>query len=100
VTYTRRRCTGGSVAVGISGDSSLFGRTPQTIVARAGGRVVGRLRIDPGQPRTVLRAPLLPRDGVCRVVYSVTPTAVPDDVLGNGDRRELGAHFDGWTFGG
>ena len=99
VTYTRRRCRGGRVAVGISSDPSLFRRT-QTVVARSGGREVARLRLAPGRPRTVLRVPLEPRDGVCRVVFAVTPTAVPDDVLGNGDRRVLGAHFDGFAYGG
>jgi hypothetical protein len=99
VTYTRRRCDGGRLAVGISSDPSLFDR-PQTVVARAGGRGVGRLRLTPGQPRTVFRVPLEPQDGVCRVVYSVSPTAVPADVLGNGDERVLGAHFDGFAYGG
>jgi hypothetical protein len=38
--------------------------------------------------------PLRPRNGVCRVVYTVTPTAVPALVLkGSSDSRELGAHF-------
>jgi hypothetical protein len=99
VTYTRRRCDGGRLAVGISSDPSLFDR-PQTVVARSGGREVGRLRLTPGQPRTVFRVPLEPQDGVCRVVYSVTPTAVPADVLGNADERVLGAHFDGFAYGG
>jgi hypothetical protein len=99
VVYERRSCRGGHVAVGLSSDPSLF-TAPQTVVARAGGREVGRLTLRPGQPRTVLRVPLVPVGGACRVVYEVTPTAVPDDVLGNGDERVLGAHFDGFAYGG
>jgi hypothetical protein len=48
----------------------------------------------------VLRVPLEPRDGVCRVDFTVTPTAVPAQVLGGGDERVLGAHFDGFQYGG
>jgi hypothetical protein len=43
---------------------------------------------DPSQSAH-LTAPLKPRNGVCRVVFTVTPTAVP----GGGDKRVLGAHF-------
>jgi hypothetical protein len=93
VTYTRRRCRPGRVAVGVWSDPSLFTR-PQVVTATENGRVVGRLRLWPDAPRTVFRVPLQPRDGVCRIVYTVTPTAVP----GEGDDRVLGAHFDGFVF--
>ena len=99
VVYTRRSCRGGGLAVGVSSDPSLFS-APQTVVARSGGREVGRLRLRPDQPRTVLRVPLEPRDGVCRVVFTVSPTAVPAEVLGGADERVLGAHFDGFEYGG
>ena len=36
-----------------------------------------------------LTAPLHPRNGVCRVVFTVTPTAIP----GPADPRVLGVHF-------
>jgi hypothetical protein len=36
-----------------------------------------------------LTVPLRPRNGVCRVLFTVTPTAVP----GGADKRVLGAHF-------
>jgi hypothetical protein len=93
VTYTRRRCREGRVAVGVWSDPSLFTR-PQVVTATENGRVVGRLRLRPDAPRTVFRVPLRPRDGTCRIVYTVSPTAVP----GNGDDRVLGAHFDGFVF--
>ena len=36
-----------------------------------------------------LTVPLRPRAGECRVVFTVSPTAVP----GKGDQRVLGVHF-------
>jgi hypothetical protein len=87
VTYTRPRCTGGSVTATITSDASLFSG-PQTVSA-AGRRVT----FQPSET-VALTAPLRPRDGVCRAVFTVTPTAVPALVLvGSDDRRILGAHF-------
>jgi len=87
LTYTHLRCTGGSVTATITSDPNLFSG-PQTV--RAGSRSV---TFRPSQ--TVrLTVPLRPRDGVCRVVFTVTPTAVPAIVEpGTPDRRVLGAHF-------
>lgn len=93
VTYERRRCRPGTVAVGVSSDPSLFTQ-PQLVTATVGGRVVERLRLRPDAPRTVFRVPVRPSGGTCRVLYTVSPTAVP----GNGDDRVLGAHFDGFAF--
>jgi hypothetical protein len=45
----------------------------------------------------VLRVPVEPAPGTtdCRVVYTVSPTAVPSEVIdGSTDHRELGAHFN------
>jgi hypothetical protein len=82
VTYTRLRCRGGSVTTELASDANLFSR-PQTV--SAGGR---RVTFDPSESAH-LTVPLRPRNGVCRVVFTVTPTAVP----GGADRRVLGAHF-------
>ena len=87
VTYTRPRCAGGSVTATITSDARLFTR-PQTVSA-AGRSVTFR----PSQTAQ-LTVPLRPRNGVCRVVFAVTPTAVPAEVLPeSSDRRVLGAHF-------
>ena len=44
--------------------------------------------------RARLTVPLEPRNGVCRVVFTVARTAIPAVVLPrNGDGRLLGAHF-------
>jgi hypothetical protein len=82
VTYTRLRCTGGSVTAQIASDPNLFSR-PQTV--SAGSR---RVTFDPSESAH-LTVPLKPLNGVCRVVFTVTPTAVP----GGADQRILGAHF-------
>jgi hypothetical protein len=87
VTYTRLRCTGGSVTATITSDARLFSR-PQTV--HAAGKKITFL------PSETVRftVPLRPRDGVCRVIFAVTPTAVPALVdPGSDDRRVLGAHF-------
>jgi hypothetical protein len=87
LTYTHLRCTGGTVTATLTSDPNLFSG-PQTV--RAGGRSVTFL---PSQ--TVrLTVPLRPRDGICRVVFTVSPTAVPALVQpGRSDTRVLGAHF-------
>jgi hypothetical protein len=96
VTYLRRRCRPGRLSVSLSSDPSLF-LEPQTVVARSNGAVVGRIRLRP-EGQSVLSVPVTPEPGAreCRVVYTVSPTAVPDEVTGgaNPDPRELGAHFN------
>jgi hypothetical protein len=32
------------------------------------------------------------------VRFTIAPTAVPDEVIGNGDTRELGVHFASFRF--
>ena len=82
VAYTRLRCSGGSVTTELASDANLFSR-PQTV--RAGRRSV----TFPPSESAHLTVPLHPRNGICRVVFTVTPTAVP----GGADQRVLGAHF-------
>ncbi|MFL5919189.1 MAG: glycosyltransferase [Gaiellaceae bacterium] len=87
VTYTRLRCTGGSVTATVASDVHLFSR-PQRI--SAAGRSMTFAPGDVGR----LTVPLRPRNGVCRVTFAVSPTAVPALVEhGNADTRELGARF-------
>ena len=100
VSYLRRRCAPGRLAVALSSDPSLFFE-PQTVVARARGRVVGRVRLDP-YGRATLRVPVEPDPGTneCRVDFTVSPTAVPAEVIGgeNRDDRVLGAHFNRFVY--
>jgi 4-amino-4-deoxy-L-arabinose transferase-like glycosyltransferase len=100
VTYVRRRCQPGRLAVGLSSDAHLF-LEPQIVVARSEGRVVSRLRLPPGAGRS-MRIRMRPDSpgGDCRVVFTVTPTAVPSEVTAgaNPDPRELGAHFNRFVY--
>jgi hypothetical protein len=82
VTYTRLRCAGGAVTAQMTRDANLIGG-PQTV--RAGGRSVTFGSNDDA----TLTVPLRPRNGMCRAVFTVTPTAVP----GPADPRVLGVHF-------
>jgi Dolichyl-phosphate-mannose-protein mannosyltransferase len=81
VMYTRLRCSGGSVTALLERDPNLISRA-QTV--RANGRSVTF-----ASKRATLTAPLREQNGVCRAVFTVTPTAVP----GPGDPRVLGVHF-------
>jgi glycosyltransferase involved in cell wall biosynthesis len=85
-TYTRLRCRGGTLTAVVASDVKLFDRS-QTV--RAEGRAV---TFNPGDVGR-LTVPLRPRDGVCRVTFTVTPTAVPSLVNGTADGRVLGARF-------
>jgi hypothetical protein len=98
VTYRRLRCDGGSLGVTLASDPNLF-RAPQQVIARAGGDVVARTELSP-RGRQTLRVPLRPgADGVCRVTFAVSPTAVPAKVdPSSDDRRVLGAHFLGFAY--
>ena len=100
VTYVRRRCAPGRLTVELSSDANLF-LEPQTITARSNGRVRGRVRLQP-DGKAVLSVPIerVPGTTECRVVYTVSPTAVPAEVTagGNPDPRELGAHFNRFVY--
>jgi hypothetical protein len=86
-TYTRLRCQGGALTAVVASDVKLF-EQPQTVTAA--GRSVTFAPEDVGR----LTVPLQPRDGVCRVTFTVSPTAVPALVQpGSVDARVLGARF-------
>jgi glycosyltransferase involved in cell wall biosynthesis len=88
VTLTVPACRGGVATVSLASDPNLFERA-QTV--RAGSRSV---TFDPSSTAQ-LTAPLDPRpDGTCRVVFRVSPTAIPARSNPNStDNRVLGAHF-------
>jgi hypothetical protein len=91
VTWERGSCRGGSLTVGVFSDPNLF-HEQQRVVARVWGDVAATLRLNPiATERMFVR--LRPRNGVCRVVFTVSPTAVPAKVGRGDDPRELGAHF-------
>jgi hypothetical protein len=97
VTWTRRRCRGGKLVVTLSSDASLFG-VGQVVTATIGGREVGRVRLVPTEPAK-LSLSLPDGVGTCVVRFSVSPTAVPADVLpDSADQRVLGAHFNAFAY--
>lgn len=98
VTYTKRRCQAGAVAVALSGDASLF-PDPQRVTARTGG-ITEAVVVPPPPGRAVLRIRVKPdANGVCSVRYTVEPTAVPARVMpASPDTRELGTHFEAFVF--
>jgi len=90
-TYTRLRCRGGTLTAAIASDDKLFTR-PQTV--KAAGRSATFAPADVAH----LTVPLRPRAGVCRVRFTVSPTAVPAVVKGTPDRRVLGARFVDFSY--
>ncbi|MGH3109508.1 MAG: hypothetical protein ACRDQT_01170, partial [Gaiellaceae bacterium] len=97
VTWTRRRCRGGELAVSLSSDPSLF-ETRQTVTATIAGREVARVSLTPNEQST-LRVALPDGRQTCVVKFRVSPTAVPAETLpGSGDGRVLGAHFNAFAY--
>jgi hypothetical protein len=100
-SYSGIACHGGALTVVLTGDPVLH-PTPVTIVAKSGGRQVGRLVVTPPPvekrftvPFTV---PVVSRGDRCRVSYTISPTAQPESVFKNGDTRELGMIFTSVTY--
>jgi hypothetical protein len=91
VNYRRVDCTGGTLAVKLQGDSSLF-LLPQSVIATEHGNPIGRTLI-PVTGTITMTVPLVPRGGVCTVRFTVGRTASP----GPQDTRQLGAHFLSFT---
>jgi hypothetical protein len=93
--YTRYPCVRGTLSVVLAGYAKLEPR-PVTAEARSAGRVL-RTVVPPGGRRT-LAIPLRPRNKLCQVAFSISPTVVPAQVLGGADTRELGIRFKQVTF--
>jgi hypothetical protein len=92
VHYVRRNCSPGVLHVSLHSDATLFDR-PQTVTATVAGSEVARVRFQ-APDDAILRVPIRPEAGVCRVRFDVSPTAVP----GGGDTRRLGVHFDAFNY--
>ena len=98
VSYQRYGCRGGTLAVTLTSDPSLHPYN-QVVTATSGQRQVARetipLRHDVGRRMVV---PLTGEHGLCSVIFTVSPTAVPAQRLGTGDARELGIRFTSLTY--
>lgn len=98
VTYTRHDCRGGALDVELQSDPALFTEA-NAVVARVGGRVVGRAEVGPTETNT-LRIPLESDRDACIARFTVSRTAVPNVVTNgeNPDPRPLGIHFNRFTY--
>jgi hypothetical protein len=98
VRWTRRRCSGGELEVGLHSDPNLVGDELTDVLATVRGRPVARIVVPPtGSVR--LRVPLTAVDGSCVVDFLVTPTRIPAKrIEGSTDVRELGVHFDAFVY--
>ena len=90
-SYTVWACRGGRLTLGVASQKDLF-TTPQTVLALSGKRTVGKLRIRPGEEKS-LTVPMRSEDGHCSVTLRVSPTAIPAQVLGTTDSRALGVRL-------
>jgi Dolichyl-phosphate-mannose-protein mannosyltransferase len=91
-SYTRYGCEGGTVTATMLSDRDLHPQV-QTIVATSGARELGRVSYRPELSARKLTVPLVPKNGLCAVTYTVTPTAVPAEVTNKPDTRALGVRF-------
>lgn len=93
VNYTIYDCRGGSLNIALLGDPGINPHR-QKIVARDrdSGKLLARKSARPG--RIVRFSVAMPPDRpVCRVSFSITPTAVPALTTKSGDTRVLGTRF-------
>ena len=93
VSWSREHCRGGALTVTVSGDAQLF-PDGSTVTTSTGKRAL----VVPNKVVT-LRVPLTSRSGTCTVLFRMSPTAVPSEVIpGSTDDRVLGLHFNGFAF--
>ena len=93
VSWIRSQCTGGTLSVKVSSDEKLFPKAQTLTVSGS------TYTIAPGTTDRSFTFPLTPQNGVCRVDFAVSPTAVPAKVEpGNHDTRRLGLHFTPFVY--
>ncbi len=93
--WTRYQCTGGSLTVTLFSDTTLFRGVKQSTVAVRGTTPALTFAVPTAASNGVTRRfPLTPRNGVCRVAFSISPVRRPADwEKGSTDARPLGLHF-------
>jgi hypothetical protein len=93
VSWIRSECTGGTLSVKVSSDENLFPKAQTLTVSGS------TYTIAPGTTDRSFTFPLTPQNGVCRVDFAISPTAVPAKVeSGNHDTRRLGLHFTPFVY--
>jgi len=98
-TWTRLDCTGGTLVVVVSSDSTLFAGTTQTLSIH-GTTAPETLRLSPVTSQRRITLPLTPHAGICRVSFTISPTRRPIDVPAehSNDPRRLGLHFNSVSY--
>ncbi|MEI6690050.1 MAG: hypothetical protein WCN97_11935, partial [Thermoleophilia bacterium] len=96
-TYTRFACTGGMLTVTASLDGVLQ-TAPVTIAVASGPRQDPPITVDPSGVPSTISTRLVPVDGQCQVTYTITPTAIPAEVVGSTDTRALGVIMRNFTY--
>ncbi|MDX6506980.1 MAG: hypothetical protein QOG06_1624, partial [Gaiellaceae bacterium] len=91
-TFTANACPGGRLSMRLTGDPDLVPH-PQTIVARSGARELGRIVIPPRHFNVPFSIPLVPKNGVCKADFTISPTGIPKLVFNRPDSRVLGIRF-------
>jgi glycosyltransferase involved in cell wall biosynthesis len=92
--WTRYQCRGGSLAVSVFSDQNLFQDQVQTV--RVTGTTPARtLKVPSTTSGLTFDFPLVPRNGVCRVAFAISPARIPSHYpkLHRNDPRLLGLHF-------
>jgi hypothetical protein len=95
LTWQRFSCTGGTLTVVVESDAQLFRGLTQT-AAVTGTTAPRTLTVPSTTSGETFSFPLTPRDGVCRVTFSISPARRPSAYrrLHSSDTRLLGLHFD------
>src|SRR5262249_35845209 len=97
VTWSRAKCTGGTLRIPVFTDPALFHDVVQKI-AISGTTTSKAVPLRPTQTRTLV-IPLTPRDGRCTVTLDISPARVPANYprLNLRDTRLLGVHAQRFT---
>jgi hypothetical protein len=97
VTWRLLRCRPGTLTAVVYSDPTLF-TEPQVVTAHAAGRTAS-VRLEPDEHASLPIRVEPAKDGVCRARFTVSPTAVPAEVIaGSTDERELGVHFGAFAY--
>jgi hypothetical protein len=91
--FTASDCPGGRLSMRLTGDPDLVPK-PQTIIARSGDRVVGKIVVQPRHFHVPFSVPLTSSRDVCSVQFTISPTAVPAEVFNRPDNRQLGIRME------
>jgi hypothetical protein len=94
--FTAYNCTGGTVTVRLTSDP-LSHPFKQTITASVGKKTYTKV-VRPRQFNVPFSVPVVPVDHLCRVQYGISPVAIPDQTIHNGDTRPLGIRFVGAVY--